>query len=69
MAQKEGVRRDWRRLHNEELYDLYPSSHTIQVIQSRKVRWVGHIARMGNRRGAYSVLVGKREIEEDNWKK
>ena len=51
---------EWRRLHSEEFNDLY-SSPNIRVIKSRKMRWVGHIARMGERRGAYRVLVWKPE--------
>jgi hypothetical protein len=47
----------WRRLHNEELYDLYCSPN-IRVIRSRRMIWPGHVARVGDRRGAYSVLVG-----------
>ena len=43
---------DWRRLHNEELYGLYFSPDIIRLIQSRRVRWVGHVARMGARRDA-----------------
>jgi hypothetical protein len=52
----------WRRLHNEELNDLY-SSPNIRVIKSRKIRWTGHVARMSVRGGAYSVLVGSPEGE------
>jgi hypothetical protein len=50
---------DWRRLHNEELNDLYSSSNT--VIKSRRMRRAGHVARMGEERGVYRVLVGKQE--------
>jgi hypothetical protein len=50
-----------RRLHNEELYDLYSSPSIIRVIKSRRLRWAGHVARAGERRGAYRALVGKRE--------
>jgi hypothetical protein len=61
-----GPRRDevtgeMRKLHNEELNDLYPSPKTVRVIKSRKIRWTGHVARMGERRGVYRVLVGKPE--------
>jgi hypothetical protein len=49
---------EWRRLHNEELNDLYSSPNTIRVIKSRR-RWVGHVARMRETRGAYRILVGK----------
>jgi len=61
-----GPRRDevtgeWRRLHNEELNDLYSSPNIVRVIKSRRMRWAGHVARMGEERGAYRVLVGKPE--------
>ena len=52
---------DWRKLHNEELHDLYSSPNTVWVIKSRRVRWAGHVACMGERRGLYRVLVGKPE--------
>jgi hypothetical protein len=51
----------WRRLHNEKFNGLYSSSNTIQVITSRRMRWEGHLARMGKRKAAYRVLVGKPE--------
>jgi len=59
-----GLKRDevtgeWRKLHNEELNDLYCSPTIIQVIISKRMRWAGHVARMGDRRGVYRVLVGK----------
>jgi len=61
-----GTRRDevtgeWRRLHNEELNDLYSSPNIVQVIKSRRMRWAGYMARMGEERGVYRVLVGKPE--------
>ena len=52
---------EWRRLHNEELNDLYSSPNIVWVIISRRMRWAGHVARMGEERGAYRVLVGKPE--------
>jgi len=52
---------EWRKLHNEELNDLYCSHKTVWVIKSRRMRWAGHVARMGERRGVYRVLVGKPE--------
>jgi hypothetical protein len=52
---------EWRRLHNEELYDLYFSPNIIRVIKSRRMMWAGHVARMGDRRGAYKVLMGRPE--------
>ena len=51
---------EWRKLHNEELNDLY-SSNIVRVIKSRRMRWAGHVARMGESRGLYRILVGKTE--------
>jgi hypothetical protein len=51
----------WRKLHNKELYALYSSPNIIRVIKSIRLRWAGHVARMGERRGAYRALVGKPE--------
>ena len=61
-----GPRRDvvtgeWRGLHNEELKDLYSSPNIVRVIKSRRMRWVGHVAHMGEKRSVYRVLVGKPE--------
>ena len=61
-----GPRRDevtgeWRILHNEEINDLYSSPNIVRVIKSSKMRWAAHVARMGEERGAYRVLVGKPE--------
>jgi hypothetical protein len=58
---RDEVTGEWRRLHNEELYDLYSSPNSIRVIKSRRMRWAGHVARMGEGRGAYRVLVGRHE--------
>jgi hypothetical protein len=52
---------EWRRLRNEELDDLYSSPNIIRVIKSRRMRWAGHVARMGEGRGAYRILVGRPE--------
>ena len=52
---------EWMRLYNEELNDLYSSPNTVRVIKSRRMRWAGHVARMGEERGVYRVLVGKPE--------
>ena len=49
---------EWRKLCNEELNDLYSSPNIFWVIKSRRMRWAGHIALMGDRRGIYGVLVG-----------
>jgi len=53
------VRGEWKKLHNEELNDLYSSTDLIRVIKSRRMRWEWHVTRMGERRGAYRGLVGK----------
>jgi len=55
------VTREWRKLHNEELNDLYFSLKFVRVIKSRRMRWAGHVARMGEVRGVYRVLVVKLE--------
>jgi hypothetical protein len=65
MARDE-VTGEWRKLHNEELHDLYSSPSIIRMIKSRKMRlrmmkWVGHVARMGEKRNAYRLLLGKPE--------
>jgi hypothetical protein len=51
---------DWRKLHNEELHNLYSSPNIVKMIKSRRMRWAGHVARMGER-NAYRTLVGKPE--------
>jgi hypothetical protein len=61
-----GAKRDkgtgeWRKLHNEELHDLYSSPNIVQVMKLRRMKWAGHVARMGEERGLYRVLVGKPE--------
>ena len=58
---KDEVTGEWRKLHNEELNDLYCSPSFIRVIKSRRMRWAGNVACMGERRGVYRVLVGKPE--------
>ena len=74
-----GPRRDevtgeWRRLHNEELNDLYCSPNIVRVIKWRRMRRAGHVARMGEERVVYSILVGKPEgkrplgdLDVDGW--
>jgi len=52
---------EWRKLYNEELNDLYSSPNIVRVIKSRRIRWEGHVARMGKRRCVYRVLMGKPE--------
>jgi hypothetical protein len=61
-----GLKRDevtgeWRKLHNKELGDLYSLLSIIRIIMSRRMRWVGHVARIGKKRNAYRFLVGKPE--------
>ena len=57
---RDEVAGEWRRLHNEELNILYSSPNIVRVIKSRRMRLAGHMARMGEERGVYRVLVGKR---------
>jgi hypothetical protein len=56
------VEREWRKLHNEEINDLYCSSYIVRVIKSKN-RWAGHVASRGERRDVYRVLVGKPEVK------
>jgi hypothetical protein len=58
---RDGATGEWRRLYNEELPDLYSSPNIIQVIKSRRMRWARHVARMGEKRGAYRIFVGRPE--------
>jgi hypothetical protein len=58
---RDEVTGEWRRLHNKELYALYSSPNIIRVMKSRRLKWAGHVARMGERRCAYRALVGKPE--------
>ena len=58
---RDEVTREWRKLHNEELNDLYSSTNIVRVIKSRRMRWAGHVTCMGVMRSVYRVLVGKPE--------
>jgi len=58
---RDEVTGDWRKLHNEELNNLYSSPNIVRVVKSRRIRWAGHVARMEDGRGVYRVLVGKPE--------
>jgi hypothetical protein len=60
-TKRDEVTGEWRRLHKEELNDLYSSPTIIRVIKSRTMRWAGHVARMGEGRVAYRILVGRPE--------
>jgi hypothetical protein len=58
---RDGVTGDWRKLHNEELHNLYSMPNIIRMIKSRRMRWAEHVARMGEKRNAYRILGGKPE--------
>ena len=58
---RDEVTGEWRKLHNEELRDLYSLPNIVQVVKSRRMRWAGHVARMGEERGVHRILVGKPE--------
>jgi hypothetical protein len=51
----------WKKLHNDELHNLYSSQNIVRMIKSRRMRWAGHVARMGEERGVYRFLVGRPE--------
>jgi hypothetical protein len=58
---RDGVTGRWLKLHNEERHNLYSSPSIIRIIKSRRIRWAGHVARMGDKRNVYRLLVGKPE--------
>ena len=60
-SRRDEITGEWRRLCNEDLNDLYTSPNIVRVIKSRRMRWAGHVARMGEEKGLYRVLVGKTE--------
>jgi len=60
-SKRDEVIGEWRKLHNEELSDLYSLPNILRVVKSRRMRWAGFVARMGQGRGVYRVLVGKPE--------
>jgi hypothetical protein len=58
---RDEVTGNWRKLHNEKLHNLHSSPSIIRMVKSRKMRWAGHVARMGERKNAYRILVGEPE--------
>ena len=58
---RDEVTGEWRKLHNEELSDLYSLPNIVRVVKSRRIRWAGHVTRMGEGRDVHRVLVGKYE--------
>jgi hypothetical protein len=58
-SKRDEVTGEWRKLHNKVLHDLYSSPSIIRIIKSWRMRWMGHVARMGEKRNAYRLLVGK----------
>jgi hypothetical protein len=58
---RDEVTREWRKLHNEEVNNLYSSPNIVRVIKSRRMRWAGHVAHIGEKSGVYRVLVAKPE--------
>jgi len=60
-TKRDEVTGEWRKLHNEELIDVYSLLNIVRVVKSRRMRWAGHVARMGEGRGVHRVLVGKPE--------
>jgi hypothetical protein len=53
----------WRKLHNDELHNLYSSLNIVRLINSRRMRWAGHVARMGKARGVYRILDGRSTVK------
>jgi len=60
-AKRDEVAGEWRKLHNEELNGIYSSPNIVRVTKSRRMRWAEHVARLGERKGVYRLLVGKPE--------
>jgi len=67
-AKRDEVTGEWRKLHNEEHSDRYSLPNIFQVMKLRRIRWAGFVARVGEGRGLYIVLVGKPEGKEITWK-
>jgi len=60
-SKRDEVTGEWRKLHNEELWDLYPLHNIVRVVKERRMRWAEHVARMAEGRGVHRVVVGKPE--------
>jgi hypothetical protein len=67
-SKRDEVAGEWRRLHNKELYALYSSANIVQAIKSRRLRWAGHVVRMGESESTYRVLMGKPQERETTGK-
>ena len=65
-SKRDEVTGEWRKLNNEELRDIYSLPNIVRVVKSRRMRWAGHVARMGEGRGVHRVLVGNLR-ERDHW--
>jgi hypothetical protein len=63
---RDGVRESRRKLHNEELYNLYSSSNIIRIIKTKRMRLAGHVTRMG-RRGVHKIYWSESQKERDHW--
>jgi hypothetical protein len=59
--ERDEVKGEWRKLYNKELHDLYSSPSIIRIMKSMRIRWAGHVARIGEKRNAYRLLLGKPE--------
>jgi hypothetical protein len=60
-TKRDEVTGEWRKLHNDELNDLYSLPNIVRVVKSRRIKWAGHVTRMGQDRGVHRVLVGRPE--------
>ena len=66
--ERDEVTGEWRKLYNEELSDLYSLPNIVRVVKSRRMRWAGHVARVGEGRGVHRVLVGEPEGKRPLWR-
>jgi hypothetical protein len=65
---RDEVTGEWRKMHNEELHNLYSSPDIIRQVKSKRMRWAGHVARMGEERKVYKSFGGKARRKETTWK-